>query len=360
MKRSTKARILLISGLAFVVIAPLFYLFVCVPGDICTRTCFSACDVINNVNFNIKPFAFESKAVDNGFHNARAGGLLAYKDKTLYAINQFGQNSLGLYAINKDSAEKIHSGSFVQEEKGKYHDMYPFAMYQNSDKIYVIENNYNVDDNFTVRKFNPSTNELTDSGLGIETNSTDIYISDKLMVWFDLKNPEKLLVKYNGKQSVAYDKRINSFDVVDGKIYYVNDFGNLYRYDPETSENKMINKKDKSKIRYLTPNQIICSDNYCYFITSESLISYPFDGKEEEYTYLLQEDKIYSLNSYGGKVYAAAESGIYELNKSECKKISDIKTKQIYIFDEQYIFTHDNNGHVLRLDPETGKADEII
>ena len=60
MNRSTKARILLISVLAFVVIAPLFYLFVCVPGDICTRTCFSACDVINNVNFNIKPFTFES------------------------------------------------------------------------------------------------------------------------------------------------------------------------------------------------------------------------------------------------------------------------------------------------------------
>lgn len=356
MKRSTKARIILFSGIGFAILAPLFYLFVCVPGNICTNACSTSCNFISNVNFKISPFDFESEAVDNGFRNAKAGGLLAYKDKTLYAINCWDNSSLGLYAINKNSAEKINSGTFAGD---KTTDKYPFAMDQYSGKIYVIEADHNLDDNFSIRELDLSSNELVDSGLGIKTTSAQTYISDDLLVWFDAGDPDDLLVKYNGKQSVVYDKRINTFDVADGKIYYINDFGNLYRYDPGTSENVMITKKDKSKISGISPEHLICCDDYCYLSTDEKLISYSFDSKEEENNYLLQE-KIYSLNSYGGKVYAAAESGIYELNKAECKKISDIKTKEIYIFDEQYIFTHDRNGRVFRLEPDTGETDEII
>ncbi len=339
----------------------MFYLFVCVPGDICINTCNPvSCAKIRNINQQIQPFDFESEAVDNGFHNASVGGLLAYKDNTLYAVNCLNNNdSLGLYAINRDSAEKIHSGSFVQKEKGKYNTLYPFCMYQNPDKIFVLENDHYVSDYHTVRQLDLSTYELADSGLGIEPFSNQTYISDELLVWSDTGAPETLLVKYNGKQSVVYDKRINTFDVVDGKIYYVNDFGNLYCYNPETSENVMITKKDKSQIRTVVPEQIICCNNYCYIGEADGLICYSFDSEENDYKYLLQED-VYSINSYGGKTYAAAESGIYELNKDKCTKISDVKTKQIYIFDRQYIFTHDADGNVLRIDPGTGKADEII
>lgn len=359
MKRSTKARILLLSGLIFLVFAPLFYMFVCVPGDICVSSCADIGKMCNaNLqNRKIQPFDFESEAVDNGYHNAQVGGLLAYKDNTLYAVNCLKNiGSVGLYAINKDSAEKINDGySGHAKEKSS-----PFCMYQYSGKIYVLKSAGGYDIEQEVALLDTEQKKLTDSELDINPVENKVYISDELLVWEDYdKDSGDLSVKFKGKD-INVDKKAAAFDISGGKIYYINDYGNLYCLNPETSENVMISQKDRSKIKHSYPEQIICLDNYCYLFSKDlNLCGFSFDSGEFDFDLILDEE-IYSLNTYGGKVYAAAESGIYELNKAECTKISDVKTKQIYIFDEQYIFTHNADGNVLRIDPGTGKTDKII
>lgn len=357
MNKSKKVLIIVIPVVLIAVIGAFTQVCVCNMG--CGSFCAGAFhDTANFTKYAVvSPFDFESKAIDNGFHNYMAGGMLAYKDNTLYIENQFGSgNNLGLYAVNKDSAEKIHGGSMSESNEKKPIALPPFGMYLYGGKIYVAGKDASAKDK-TVKIFDESARELTDSKLGIEADGEKMYISDNLLVWADCENYGKLNVKYNGKQTVV-DDEIHSFDIADGKILYINSFGNLYSYSPETSKKELVAKKDRTDISY-SPEKMICSNGYCYLSSGDLLACYSFDSGEFEYTKLLKE-KVNCFNSYNGKTYAAADSGVYSLEKGESKKISNIKSAQVYIFDEDYIFIRDNYGKVIRLNPETGAEDTII
>ncbi len=355
MNKSKKVLIIVISVVLIAVIGAFTQVCVCNMG--CGSFCAGAFGDAANFTKHavVSPFDFESKAADNGFHNYMAGGMLAYKDNTLYIENQFGNgNNLGLYAVNKDFAEKVHSGTMSESDKDRSMSRPPFGMYLYGGKIYVSDK-YNKDK--SVKFFDESARKLTDSKLGIEVNGEQMYISDNLLVWADCDNYGKLNVKYNGKQTVLEDET-HSFDVADGKILYINSFGNLYSYSPETAKKELIAKKDRSDINY-SPEKMICGNGYCYLSSGESLICYSFDSGEFEYTTLLKE-KVNSFNSYNGRTYAAVDSGVYSLEKGESRIISNIKAGQVYIFDEDYIFIRDDYGKVIRLNPETGAEDTII
>ena len=314
----------------------------------------------SSIKIELKPFEFESEAVNNDFHNSKAGGLLAYTDYTLFINNCIadGSNSIGLYAVNKENADKIHEGSFLKKEYGKTTSLTPFYMYQYKNNVFLINSSNTKEHN--IKQLDLTTGSIIDSDFKIKTNSNEVYLSDNLIVWQDYNDINKLHIVYNGKESFI-DERIDTFDIVDDKIYYINSFGNLYCYNPKSSENTMITKKDKTELANELPNKMICCNNYCYFISApnQKLCCYHIYGDEFDYSIPLKEE-IYSINSYKENVFVATESGIYKLINDKCTKISDLKTRQIYIFDDSFIYTHNTNGEVKRINLETKEEERIL
>lgn len=265
-----------------------------------------------------KATRFDSKSIDNGYNNYRAGGKMAYLNNNLYISYIYdGYKTLGTYKFNNDGVTNVLSD---KNKLGEYAFLTP-NFYQYDDKLYI-----------------------TDTGEGT-------YIYDKATDSLNLCDEDELKLAWDGEAYPYY--------VSDNKVYYMNEGGSLYVYDEEKStEPEFVSYLTDSNSNYLH----ICGDKVYFDHNKEDHARYEsglycYSLKDDEFKLVFEfEDEINCLNSYNDKLYIATDEGIFTLDG----KITDRSAKSIYLLDEDWIYAVENEkGNVYRVSLD-GKTVEKI
>ena len=289
-----------------------------------------------------KATRFDSKSIDNGYNNYRAGGKMAYLNNNLYISYIYdGYITLGTYKFNNDGVTNILSD---KNKLGEYAFLTP-NFYQYDGKLYVTS----MDDGIYI--YDEATDNLN---LCYEDEYIPNYFTDDLKVNWD----GTLRIKYRDNPEYTIDEAFPYY-VSDNKVYYMNEGGSLYVYDGEKSaEPEFVSYLTDSNSNYLH----ICGDKVYFDHNKEDHARYEsglycYSLKDDEFKLVLEfEDEINCLNSYNDKLYIATDIGIFTLDG----KITDRSAKSIYLLDEDWIYAVENEkGNVYRVSLD-GKTVEKI
>ena len=289
-----------------------------------------------------KATRFDSKSIDNGYNNYRAGGKMAYLNNNLYISYIYdGYITLGTYKFNNDGVTNILSD---KNKLGEYAFLTP-NFYQYDGKLYVTS----MDDGIYI--YDEATDNLN---LCYEDEYIPNYFTDDLKVNWD----GTLRIKYRDNPEYTIDEAFPYY-VSDNKVYYMNEGGSLYVYDGEKSaEPEFVSYLTDSNSNYLH----ICGDKVYFDHNKEDHARYEsglycYSLKDDEFKLVFEfEDEINCLNSYNDKLYIATDEGIFTLDG----KITDRSAKSIYLLDEDWIYAVENEkGNVYRVSLD-GKTVEKI
>lgn len=293
--------------------------------------------------------SFDSQVANNEFANYLAGGNMAYFNNTLYLVYNSGNHvNIGTYKITNNGAENILDTSDID---------YIFQspnLYQYNNQLYSTRSS-----DGSILKYDKENQLFTNSELDIKNNSDTVYINDDLLVW-NSDSDGTLNVRYKNNECIL-NLQSKTFYVVDKTVYFIDSKSWLYSYNVEKGDGKgeFITELNNDNLEYIG----YC-DSYFYYSNfgnnladyKTGLYCYSFDENKTE---LILDKEICGLNSYNNILYIATTDGIYTANGKNCTKFSDIKTKEIYILDTQWIYTNDNNGNILRISVD-GKTTEKI
>lgn len=293
----------------------------------------------------------EEVTIDNGYYNYISGGNLAYINNSLYVVKIADIWYIGSYKVNNDGVKSLFDENLIMD----YLFTAP-SMYQYDDNLFL----YNPLEN-AFYPYDCKENKLNENAMNIQSGNGICYYSEDLRVSFDYE-AEHLIVKYQDNEAFQLDTGVSSFCVYEGKIYFISNKGWLYFNDPS-----LLNPESEF-VSYLNQNgpltKIMMCDGYCYYTDDGSEVSkykpglyrYSFENDTSE---LVIQKEILSLNQRDNTVYFATQNGIYSADKNGCTKISGIKTEELYIFGDDWIYTNDNNGNIFRLSND-GKVVEKI
>lgn len=293
--------------------------------------------------------SFDSQQIDNGYNNSLAGGNMAYINNSLYLVYNSGDVlNIGTYKINNNGVECIF-------ENAEADDIFTAPrLYQYNNQLYSVDC-----DKSAVLKYDSTEKKFLLSEFSIKPCSDKVYISDDLLVWYS-DTEGTLNVKYKNSNEYTLDKQVYSYYVSDNVIYFMDCNGLLYSNDVTSGgDSKFINKLND----YSTEIMSVCN-GYCYYTYDGNNLSdyksglyrYSFTDDKSE---LILEEEVFGLNTYDDKMYIASESGIYADNGSNCQKFSDIVTKEIYILDNEWIYTNDNSGNIFRISIDKKSVEKI-
>lgn len=296
---------------------------------------------------------YNSKAVDNSFNNLKVGGKLAYIDNNLYVDYIRNIYSMGTFKINNEGIESLYKQAKIQLSlDAPFLRFYPYQ-----GELYAFEYR-----DVEFKKYNEEKKNFVECEYKIPCNYALFYMSQDLIVHYTSSGNYNLKVNYKNK--IKYKiKGVDDYCVRDNVIYYVDDDGYLRKSDVAKKElvygNKgtLLNYADDYNIYDITT---LCGD-YIYFYDHErGFVRYSISEDKFEQLMDLKGD-FQSMNSYGDMVYVATSKGIFACNNvtARCKKISGIKTEEIYIFDEDWVYTNDNEGNIYRMTSD-GKTVEKV
>lgn len=199
----------------------------------------------------------------------------------------------------------------------------------------------------------------------IDINCSSVYyLSENLKIYY--KSNKNLNVNYKGKDYVIkLYTGIYQFYPVDETIYLQNDRGELYYYSLKTPnmEPEFIDELANNGNNNVFS---VCGD-YIYYDyygdededkgTPDGL--YRFSLKDKTH-HLVIDKRITCVNSWNNKFYFVADGILYLDNtENEPIKLTDLKTKRIYIFDNKWIYLDDLEGNVFRFDYESDMIEKI-
>lgn len=299
---------------------------------------------------------FNSKPVDNGYNNYLAGGKMAFFDNDLYLVyNIQAAYSLGTYKINSKGSEKIFDngdlmvGSSLDDKR----------LYQLNNQLYTLD--YTSGD---IQKYNNNENKLEKSNYNFTDDSNLFYLSDDLKVYVASSNDNgfTLGIMYKDNKQFTLDATVTDFYVYENTIYYINTDGWLYSFDVTNpnAKSEFISKLADGDNSFFT----ICN-GYCYYdrrfdlegtSLKAGIYRYSIDDDESEY---MVNEEIKGYNSYN-QFYFVSTNGVFCDDGKTTKKISNISADELYILDEDWIYTVDNNkGEIFRISLN-GKTTEKI
>lgn len=300
---------------------------------------------------------FNSTQINNGYNNYLAGGKMAYLNNELYVVyNTDTVMSLGTYKVNNNGAKLILKNDDNQGAVDGKPALETPEFYQINDEIYVSDIMHE-----DFEKYDVETDTLVEADFDVAN-----YVTENLSL--TMLRPEDdypaLKVKYKGNEEYIIDEPVFDYCVCDDMIYFVN-------YDYRLFKNNPADGSPKSEfLSYLTEgcvSKLHAFDGYIYF--NNDAKDYFDETKTGLYIYSIADNslkhilerEINCLNSYNGKLYIAADDGVYVAKpNAECKKISNLKASEIYILDTEWIYLlDDENGKIYRITPD-GKNSEIL
>ena len=295
---------------------------------------------------------FTDNTIENGYYNYLSGGNMASVDNSLYINVVTDSLYMGTYKVDNDGTDLL----FEEKIPVDYSVNAP-CMYQLGDDVYLTDPDYT-----SFYLLDSEKDLLTDEKLNINMGLGLCYFSDDLTVCID-DHEKPLLVKYKENDEIRLEETVSSFTVYEDKIYFICDDGYLYVNDPSklTSECELVSELNGNG----SLTKMLVCDEYCYFTDSGSLVS---DGKAGLYKYSFEKDsvemvlqlEVLSLNVQDEKVYIATDKGVYVDDSSECTRFSKIKTDEIYVFDDEWIYLYNGeNGKAFRVSNDGAKTQKI-
>lgn len=293
----------------------------------------------------------EKVTIENGINNFNAGGSLAFIDDSLYVVNIANASYYGTYLVNSDGAKCL----FDQPEnlESNYSITAPRIYQYNNTLLF-----YQPSDS-KLHQFDRENNTISNETLNISFDRGNCYISDDLSVY---SHGEHLMVQYKDNEAFQLEYDVSDFCVYENKIYFISGTGGLYYNDPSLLNPKSVLIKYP---REECISSIMMCGGYCYYIGDGSkrsnynpgLYRYSFDSDQSE---LIKQEDVLSLNQRDDTLYFATNSGIYAADETGCKKISGIKTEELYIFGDEWIYTYDSNGKIYRLSVDGKTVERVI
>lgn len=294
---------------------------------------------------------FNEKSVENGFNNYLAGGNMAYCNNTLY-FKSYSRQNLGMMEAYKFSD---NGKTEMLSNKKQYPFYYVDNFYQYNNQIYSFleEDNY-------LSEYDNENCQFTKSN--IKANRSNIYyLSRDLIITY--KSGKKLNINYKGKDYVIkLELGINHFYPVGDIIYLQNNRGWLYSYNLKTpdKEPQFIDElADDGGMNVFS----VCGDYLYYDCDSDNENKpnglYRFSLKDKS-SNLVIDNEVSCVNSLGDNFYFVADGNLYLDNiQNKPEKLTDIKTKSIYIFDNKWIYLDDLEFNVYRVDYKNNIAEKI-
>lgn len=288
-----------------------------------------------------KAVLFDSQHLNNSFDNLLSGGKITYFDGDLYVVYYKEEFfNCGVYKINSKGTTMLidNKNSFYLSDLG-------INLFHYNDQLYSI--NYSAKQQ--IKRFDFNSKEFVNSELNISPESNVLFISDEFLVWKSSYNQ----IKYQYKNQKA--KTINDvylYYVKDNIIYYCNYDNSLYMLNCNESNSK------STFLGYLKEHvygesMIICG-RFCYYNCTASSDSntqpgfycYSIDTKNNKF---LSNNGMCSMISYDNKIYATDGENIYIHDGITFSVFSDISTQELYIVDNKWIYTNNNNGQIYRI-----------
>ncbi len=208
--------------------------------------------------------------------------------------------------------------------------------------------------------YDNENNKFVKSDISIN-HSNIFYLSNDLKISF--KSGKKLNVNYKGKDYVVkLDLGINHFYPAGDTIYLQNNRGWLYSYNLKTPnmEPEFIDELAKDGDRNIFS---VCGEYVYYDYDADDEKNpnglYRFSLKDKSHTLVIDKE-ISCVNTLDNKFYFVADGNLYLDNlNSEPKKLTDIRTKNIYIFDNKWIYLDDLDGNIYRIDYKHNIVEKI-
>lgn len=220
---------------------------------------------------------------------------------------------------------------------------YP-RIYQNKDELLL----YITHDNYEESIYQYDANEKLTQRIDVDDGILTYYEKHlRVESTYDDKGDSLMNVFYRDRNSY----QLHSFDgfiIYHDKIYLW-ERGRIYCNNPEIgSDTELITEFG------FFPDILLVNDHYCYGYTScnyennykPTLYCYSFERNKKKKLY---EKRILSMNTIDDQVFFCAEDGVYTADGKECRKVSDIQAKEIYIVDEKWIYLIDDNTNLYRI-----------
>lgn len=298
---------------------------------------------------------FSASPMNNSFNNCLSGGKIAYMDGSVYAVCTTSDIfDLGTYKINNDGISSLSDANPTVD--------YAFESqiyFNDSSNLYSFSNVNN-----TLLKYDKDKNIFTDACLDISPFSSEIYMSDDLIVYFS--DNGLLNVKYASNPEYTLRTTVVNFTVKNDTVYVINDNGYLYSNNVTSGEGKcLFLDKLNSSLSYNFME--VCNDYIFlgYLGTNDSekepgLYCYSITKKQFD---IVTNDIITGFNSYQNEFFYSNNTGVYKVFSDSnsnliTEKISDITAEEIYICDDKWLYFY-NNGKIIRCD-RNGKNIEKV
>ena len=296
--------------------------------------------------------SFKEKAVENGFNNLLAGGNISYCENTLYYYsNMYPKKAvMNAYKFTDNGKTDMLSDKTISL-------FYINGFYEYNNRIYSF-----LEDDDILSVYNNENGEFVKGDIDINRSNV-YYLSDDIKIYY--KSNKKLNVNYKGKDYVIkFNKGIYRFYPVDETIYIQSDEGGIYYYSLKTPnmEPEFIDElaDDGNNNVFSVCGDYVYYDYYCD--EDEDRIApdglYRFSLKDKTH-HLVSDKEITCVNSWNNKFYFVADGILYLDNKEKPVKLTDLKTKRIYIFDNKWIYLDDLEGNVFRVDYKNDIVEKI-
>ena len=294
--------------------------------------------------------SFKEEKVENSYNNYLAGGNLAYCDNALYYFNNAFDRALRTKAYKFTDKGRTN----MLGDK-KIPALYFKGFYELDNKIYSF-----LEDDTFLSVYDSGNRKFVKSDFDIKTKY-DYYLSEKLIISY--KNSKTLKVYYKEKTyAVILESGIDRFYPVDEIIYLQNNNGALYSYNlktPDKAPEFIDELADGGSYKVFS----VCGGYVYYDYDKEdgdiTNGLYRFSLKDESHK-LVTDKEVSCVNSLNGKFYFVADGNLYLDNpQRESDRITDLKTKNIYIFDNKWIYLDDNNDNVFRVNTQSGVIERI-
>ena len=166
-------------------------------------------------------------------------------------------------------------------------------------------------------------------------------MTDDLLVYY--RSYERLKYKWKDKTYKIKDE-VSDFFVDGNNIYYFTRLQALKKISIDKGETEGEFGADIFEYGG-SEESIFCNGEY-YFEgenNDNKMVLYKYSLKENKTEIVAEPPGIICMNCYDNNVYMATEKGVYCYNGVECERISKIKAEEIYILDEDWIYTYNKD-----------------
>ncbi len=311
-------------------------------------------------------FTVDEKTSDNPLNDNR---LLLMNDKLYYNYNAHSSDKYGTYEIDENGSRRVQYDGYIIKETGP---RYNFKVFRNN--LILTE----VNKTGTLYRYNPDTQSVEKFSVLKDFMKNHIQSFDIIDGKIYLFSKDKIYMSSNGENTEGIFKLNNVWkNNYDEKQYcisgdfiaYISTDGYVKKYNYKTRKNVFSEKLKESKENLDNDCIMMCGDNillkYYSDVNFNCIVYNATDNFKKIYSVRVWHgyDYGYIFNAYNDTLFVSVrEDGVYsvDIKTGRTKKLTSGDTKDIYVFGDKWIYCVVGEEENLWRVSQDGKTTEKI